>query len=231
MLWVSKMIIDRVVHAVTGQSSIPGEIWWLLALEFGLACTGNVLARAIDYCDSLLAEQFTKHISVRIIEHASTLDLVSFEDPTFYDKLERARVQATDRLAMLTAVGRMGQQFVTLVSLSAGVFLFSPWILILLVACVVPAFLGESHFAFLGYSLSRRMTSQRRELDYLRVLGTSREGAKELKIFGLGNYITERYRKLADNIFKENRDLATRRVCLGSLLAVLGAQGTTALTL
>jgi ATP-binding cassette subfamily B protein len=225
MLWVSKMILDRVVHAVTGQSSIPGDIWWLLALEFGLACAGNVLARVIDYCDSLLADQFTKHISVRVIEHASTLDLVSFEDPSFYDKLERARVQATDRLAMLTAVGRMGQQFVTLVSLSAGVFLFSPWILVLLVACVVPAFLGESHFAFLGYSLSRRLTPQRRELDYLRVLGTSREGAKEMKIFGLGKYITERYRTLADNIFKENRNLATRRVFVGSLLGVLGAVG------
>jgi ATP-binding cassette, subfamily B, bacterial len=106
-----------------------------------------------------------------------------FESPTFYDKLERARSQATDRIDMLSGIGRLGQQFVTLVSLSTGILLFSPWLLLLLIACLIPAFLGESHFAFLGYSLSRRLTPEQRQMDYFRVLGSSKETAKELKLF------------------------------------------------
>ena len=225
MLWVSKLIVDTVVATVAHRNAPSNHIWWLLAAEFGLACTGNILGRAIDYCDALLADQFTKSISVRVMEHATRLDLASFEDPVFADKLERARVQSTDRLGMLSGIGRMIQQAITLVSLAAGVFYFSPWLLLLLFVCTVPAFLAESHFAFLGYSLAHSLTPRRRELDYLRVLGASKESAKELKIFGLGPYLTGRYRAIADSVYKENRSLVTRRVRAGSLLAVLGAAG------
>ncbi len=225
LLWVSKLIIDRVVAVVSRHQGTPPDMWWLLGLEFVLACSSNILARAIDYCDALLAEQFTKKISVRIIAHSTRLDLQSFEDPVFADKLERARVQSTDRLSMLAGIGRMGQQIITLVSLAAAVFLFSPLLLLLLFVCTVPAFLGESHFAMLGYSLAHQLTPMRRELDYLRVLGASKESAKEVKIFGLGSYITDRYRDISDQIFVRNRDLVTRRVRAGSLLAIIGAAG------
>jgi len=224
MLWVSKLIVDRVV-AVVSHNASPGNIWWLLGVEFALACAGNVLGRAVDFCDALLADQFTKNISLRVMEHATRLDLASFEDPVFVDKLERARVQSTDRLGMLSGIGRMIQQAITLVSLAAGVFFFSPWLLLLLFICTVPAFLAESHFAFLGYSLAHSLTPLRRELDYLRVLGASKESAKELKIFGLGPYLTGRYREIADRVYSKNRALVTRRVRAGSLLAILGAAG------
>ena len=191
MLWISKLIIDRVVNAVSQPGTGFTEIGWLLVSEFGLGCAGHVLTRIIDYCDSLLADKFTQLINVRILEHSSKLDLVSFESPAFYDKLERARAQATDRIDMLSGMGRLGQQFVTLVSLSTGILLFSPWLLVLLVACLIPAFLGESHFAFLGYSLSRRLTPEQRQMDYFRLLGSSKETAKELKVFGLANYFIE----------------------------------------
>ena len=134
MLWISKLIIDRVVNAVSHPGTGFSEIGWLLVSEFGLGCAGHVLTRIIDYCDSLLADKFTQLINVRILEHSSKLDLVSFESPAFYDKLERARAQATDRIDMLSGMGRLGQQFVTLVSLSAGILLFSPWLLVLLLA-------------------------------------------------------------------------------------------------
>ncbi|MCU1260958.1 MAG: putative multidrug export ATP-binding/permease protein [Bryobacterales bacterium] len=225
MLAVSKMIIDRVVAVVAYHTPVPPEIWWLLALEFVLAAAGNVLGRLIDYCDALMADYFTKRISVKIIEHATELDLASFEDPVFADKLERARVQSTDRLGMLSGIGRMGQQAITLISLAAGVFYFSPWLLLLLFVCTVPAFLGESHFAFLGYSLAHRLTPDRRQLDYLRVLGASKEGAKEVKIFGLGRYISDRYREIADRVFEQNRSLVTRRAWAGGFLAIIGSFG------
>lgn len=224
MLWVSKLIIDQVVQ-VTRTHSGSIHIWWLLTAEFGLVCGGIMLTRAIDYCDSLLTDLFTKQINIRVLEHASKLDLLAFENPTFYDKLERARSQATDRVDMLSGIGRLSQQGLTLISLSTGVLLFSPWLLVLLVACVIPAFLGESHFAFLGYSLSRRLTAEQRQMDYLRLLGTSKETAKELKIFGLSRYFIQSYGRMADHVYSAHRSLARKRLVPGSLFAVLASAG------
>jgi ATP-binding cassette subfamily B protein len=159
------------------------------------------------------------------MHHASRLDLASYEDPVFYDKLERARVQATDRIAMIQAMGTILQQVVVAVSLSLSVFYFSPWLLILLIVAVVPAFLGESHFAFVGYSLNISQTPTRRHLDYLRVLGASKESAKELKLFGLSGLITGEYARLSDSIYVQNVALAKRRLVAGSLLSLLSSAG------
>lgn len=225
MLYVSKLIIDTVVTTVSGAAAPPTSIWWLLGAEFALAAIGNVLGRTTDYCDARLADEFTRHLSVRVMEHAARLDLASLEDPGFHDTLERARVQTTDRLSMLNAIGRMIQQAITLATMAAGVFLFSPVLLLVLVAAVVPAFLGESHYAFLGYSLAHKQTPRRRELDYLRVLGSSRESAKEVRIFGLAPWLIGRYRTITDQIVSENRHLTRRRVIMGSLLAMLSSVG------
>ncbi len=176
MLSISRLIIDSVVASTRGEPLLP-LFWWLVAAEFGLAALGGVLGRSIGYFDSLLADQFTRHVSVRVMEHASRLDLASYEDPVFYDKLERARVQATDRIAMIQAFGVMLQQAIVVITLAGSILTFSPWLLLILIACVVPAFLGESHFAFLGYSLNFSQTPVRRQMDYLRVL-TSKESAK-----------------------------------------------------
>src|SRR3974390_1317238 len=138
-LWVGKLIIDQIVHPRAGRS-----VWAFLAMEIGLAVLSDVLARATGLCDSLLGDRFTNHVSLRLMEHAGQLDLVSFEDPVFSEKMERARRQTTSRLGMLAILATSCQQIVTLVSLSGAVILFSPWFLILLVATIVPAFLGET---------------------------------------------------------------------------------------
>lgn len=221
ILAVSRKIIDSIVDVLRNQHPISQEFWWLVALEFGLAMFGAVLARLIDYCDGLLADRFTRHVSIRVMEHASRLDLSAYEDPEFYDKLERARVQATDRIGMFQAVGRMIEQAIGALTLSASIFLFSPWILLLLIAGVIPAFIGESHFAFLGYSLNFRLTPTRRELDYLRVLGASKESAKELKLFGLSGYLSAKYARLADDVYQQSVSLLKRRLRASSLFALL----------
>ena len=225
MLWVTKLIIDAVVAAVKGHAPSSSYIYTLLAAQFVLAAVGLAFGRAIDYCDARLADQFSRNVSLRILDHAATLDLACFEDPAFYDVLERARVQATDRIGMLNAIGRLVEQFITLVSLAAGVIWFSPALFALLAICVIPAFLGESHFAFLGYSLAHSLTPVRRELDYLRVLGTSKETAKETKIFGLAGHIRERFAEINDGMIDRNRRLARRRLAAGSVLALLGSVG------
>src|SRR5579863_5760682 len=174
LLWITKLIIDGVVHAVSMHQSVPSRFWWLVATEFGLAVLTSVLARGIDYSDSLLADKYTRYVSIRVMDHAAGLDLLAYEDPVFYDRLERARVQATDRLGMIQALGRLVQQSITTLTLSVSIMLFSPWLMALLIVGVIPAFLGESHFAFLGYAKNFRQTPIRRQLDYLRVLGGSR---------------------------------------------------------
>jgi len=224
-LWVGKLIIDQVVQSISGRTANHHQIWVLVAYEIGLAVLSDLLSRAINLCDSLLGDKFTNHVSLRLMEHATQLDLVSFEDPVFYDKLDRARRQTTARLGMLAVLAGMGQQTLTLLSLSAAVVSFSPWFLVLLVAAVIPAFLGETRFAMLAYSILYRWTPERRELDYLRMLGASSQSAKEVKIFGLGQYLADRSRVLFDRFYRENKALAVKRAASGSLLNLLPTAG------
>jgi ATP-binding cassette subfamily B protein len=225
LLWVTKLIIDGIVRAVTTHQPVPRHLWWLVAAEFALALFSSILSRTIDYLDQLLANKYTYHVSVMVMQHAAELDLIAYEDPVYYDRLERARVQATDRLGMIQSIGRLVQQVITTVSLSVSIMLFSPWLLLLLVAGVVPAFLGESHFAFLGYAKNFRQTPIRRQLDYLRVLGGSKEAAKELKLFGLRQFLVDRFSRLSDQIYREDVSLARRRLIAGSVLSVIGTAG------
>ena len=225
MLAVTKVIIDSIYRHMATGTALPTYFWWLVGAEFGLACVSTILVRITDYCDTVLADKYAKHISVRIMQHASRLDLTSYEDPNFQDKLERARVQGTDRVLMIQAAGRLIQQVVTTASLAFSICLFSPWLLVALIVCVVPAFLGETHFAFLGYSLSFVQTPARREMEYLRVLGGSKESAKELKLFGLGPYFVDRFTKLAMRLHRETAQLARKRLLIGSLLTLLGTLG------
>ena len=224
-LWITKLIIDGIVLAVSSHQHVKPLLWWLVAAEFAIAIFGSILGRTIDYVDALLADKYTRHISIRVMKHAAELDLMAYEDPVFYDRLERARVQATDRLGMIQSIGRLVQQVITAASLSVSILVFSPWLLLLLIAGILPAFLGESHFAFLGYARNFRQTPVRRELDYLRVLGGSREAAKELKLFGLKDFLIGRFTRLSDQIYRENVDLARRRLIAGSFLSMIGTAG------
>jgi ATP-binding cassette, subfamily B, bacterial len=220
MLLVAKAILDAVQLRFTTGTLRP-DFWWLVAAECGLAILGGVLGRVTGFLDALFADRFTRHVSVRVMEHASALDLATYESPAFQDVLERARVQATDRIAMVQAFGALLQQALSVVTLSATIVYFSPWLMLLLVVAVVPAFLGESHFALLGYSLNIDQTPTRRRLDYLRTLGSSRESAKELRLYGLAPSITGEYARLSDQLYHQNVSLARRRLVAGALLSVV----------
>jgi ATP-binding cassette subfamily B protein len=225
LLWITKLIVDRIVHAVSAHQAVQPGIWWLVGAEFGLAVLNSILLRSIDYSDSLLADKYTRYVSIRVMDHAASLDLIAYEDPVFYDRLERARVQATDRLVMIQAIGRLVQQAITTITLSVSIMFFSPWLMLLLIAGVLPAFLGESHFAFLGYAKNFRQTPMRRQLDYLRVLGGSKEAAKELKLFGLRKFLSDRFTKLSDEIYDQNVTLNRRKLIGGAALSMIGTAG------
>jgi ATP-binding cassette, subfamily B, bacterial len=221
---VAQYIITDIAGVLRG-SSLAHNFWQLVAAEVALNVFLGLITRAIDYSDSLLANRYTQHVSVRVMEQAARLDLTTYEDPVFYDRLERARVQATDRLAMIQQMGRLIQQVITTLVFSAALAWASPWLVLLLAVGVLPSFLGETHYAFLGYAKNFRQTPAKRQMDYLRQVAGSREGAKEVKLFGLNKFFTERFQTLANQIYIEDVTLSRSKLIVGGLLGIIGTLG------
>ncbi|MCR6661724.1 MAG: ABC transporter ATP-binding protein/permease [Luteimonas sp.] len=236
MLYVGKLIIDEAIRLVglgIGFDSLSAawhggqldHLFWLLVLEFGLAIFSDLLGRLVSYADGLLSELFTNATSVRLMEHAATLDLEDFEDPDLQDKLDRARRQTMGRMSLMGQLFGQMQDAITVVSFAVGLLVYAPWLIVLLAMALIPAFIGESHFNALGYSLNFQWTPERRQLEYMRQTGASVETAKEVKIFNLHRFLIDRYRTLADKFFIANRALSRRRAFWGTLLAALGTLG------
>ncbi|PYP51256.1 MAG: ABC transporter ATP-binding protein, partial [Gemmatimonadetes bacterium] len=222
--WVGKLILDSVIAAKAGTGSLS-HVWRYLALELAIVLSGEILARASSLIESLLGDLFSNAMSVQLMEHAARLDLAQFEDPEFYDHLERARRQTVGRIALLSLLLSMSQDALTLLTLAGALIAYSPWLLLLLAIAVIPSFLGETHFASLGYSLLFRWTPERRQLDYLRYVGASDKTAKEVQMFGLAPWLTDRYRDLSQKFYEENRSLSLRRGLVSALLSILGTIG------
>lgn len=224
VLWVGKLIIDSVVAGRAGEYD-ASRLWRLVALEVALALAGEVLTRVSSVVEGLLGDLFSNRTSVMLMEHAATLDLYQFEDPDFYDRLDRARRQTTGRIGLLAQLLSMGQDSLTLLSLGAALLVYSPWLLLLLAVAIVPGFLGEAHYASLEYSMLYRWTPERRQLDYIRMLGAADLPAKEVQTFGLAPWLVSRYRTLSEKFYEENKSLSIRRSVVATLLSAVGLLG------
>ena len=235
-LFVGKLIIDQVVELL--RAGVPLDsladalasgrytrLVVLLGAEFGLAAVSDLCGRVVSLLDALLSEKYTNATSIRLMEHAATLDLEDFEDSEMQDRLDRARRQTVGRSALMSQMFGQAQDLVTVATFAAGLIVFAPWLIVLLVVALVPAFLGEAHFNAQSYSLNFAWTSERRVLDYVRLTGASVETAKEVKIFGLNGFLIDRYRELSDSFYAANRALAKRRALWGSVFATLGTVG------
>ncbi|HTL14976.1 MAG TPA: ABC transporter ATP-binding protein, partial [Thermomonas sp.] len=174
-LYVGKLIIDEAVRLIgDGVAQDPmvawrgGQLDHLLALlggEFALAIASDLLGRLTSYMDTLLSERFTNATSIRLMEHAATLDLEDFEDADLQDKLDRARRQTMGRMNLMGQLFGQAQDAITVVSFAAGLLAYAPWLMVLLAIALVPAFVGESHFNALNYSLNFQWTPERRQLE------------------------------------------------------------------
>jgi ATP-binding cassette subfamily B protein len=235
-LYVGKLIIDEVIRliAVPGTpdrladwlaTGLATRLAWLLVTEFGLAVFADVLGRMVSLTDSLLAERFSNATSMRLMAHAATLDLEDFEDSEMQDRLERARRQTAGRMVLMSQLFGQVQDIITIVSFGAGLMIYAPWLILLLGVALIPAFVGEAHFNAQSYSLAYRRTPERRELDYVRAMAASVESAKEVKIFGLSDFLIDRFRQLSNDLFRANRALAVRRAVWGGVLTTLGTIG------
>lgn len=223
-LYAARLILDEVVAATRGEGD-PAALWRYVALEIAFVAAGELLARASALAESMLGDLFSNRVSLRLMEHAGTLSLEQFEDPEFYDYLERARVQTNNRAGLLAQLMAVAQDALTLATLGGAILVFNVWLGLLLLLAVLPGFLSETHFAGLEYSLLFRFTPERRRLGYLRVVASSDQTAKEVQMFGLSPWLTERYRRLADQFYVENRRLSLRRAASSSLLALVGTAG------
>lgn len=224
-LWVPKLILDGVVAVIAHQDVSKTRLWKLVALEFAIAISNDLIVRLNTLCESLLADRFTNLVSVRLITHAATLDLASFEDPVFCDKLQRARTQTSARLSLFTALLILGQDAITLISLSAGLIVFSPWLIALLIVAVIPSFIGETHLTALAYSVLYRSTPERRALEYFQTLGASPQPAKEIKLFGLGDHLAQEYQRVSQDIYAANKKVAAKRATLSGVLNTISTMG------
>lgn len=225
ILYIGKLIIDEVLVLSASKSDSFNHIYLLIVAEFALMIVSDLLSRGISLTDSLLGDLFANRTSIKLMKHAVSLDLAQFENATFYDKLERARQQTNGRTVLLSQILAQGQDAITMGFLLVGLVTFNPWLIVLLLVSVIPSFIGEWHFNAKSYSLQRGWTPQRRELDYYRFIGASDETAKEVKLFGLSDFIIDRFRNLSDQYFKENKKLAIERASWGSLLVAIGTLG------
>ncbi len=235
-LWAGKLIIDQVVH-LSALTDPPTTAlgWWqsghvtllslYVAAEFALAILSDVLGRVTGLVDSLLSDKLTMSSSIRLMEHAATLDLEDFEDADFQDKLERARRQSSGRMTLMGQLFGQMQDSLTVVTFATGLLVYNPWLILLLIVALVPAFLGEAHFNAQNYMLDFKRTPERRELDYVRMTAASVETAKEVKIFGLNDFLTERYRTLSESFYAANRSIALNRAFWGGIFTAVGTLG------
>ena len=221
-LYVGKLIIDEVLRILDDGGSTT-FLWQMVALELGLFLVSDLLSRGINLADSLLGDLYTNQTSVDLMRHAATLDLYHFEDSEFYDKLERARRQTTSRSRLMSDLLAQFQSAITLIVLGVSVAAFNPWLIVLLVVAVIPSFIQENYFNQQVYSLTRSWTPERRELDYLRFIGASDITAKEVKIFGLAGFITDRFYELSMKYYHANRKLAIRRAGWGAFFSAISA--------
>ncbi|RME98672.1 MAG: ABC transporter ATP-binding protein, partial [Bacteroidetes bacterium] len=211
LLYVGKEIIDAVIALINQPGGDQSYLWTMVVIELALVILSDVLARLITLTDSLLGDLFANETSVRLIRHAATLDLYQFEDSEFYDKLERARRQTVGRTVLMSQVLSQVQDLITVISLLSGLVVFNPWLIVLLIIAIIPAFVAENYFNQYSYALTRSWTPERRELDYLRYVGASDTTAKEVKIFGLSDFLSKRFEHLSKAYYEANRKLAIRR--------------------
>ncbi len=234
-LWIGKLIIDEIVRLI-GLQPHPADfaawrasgeadwLMWLVLAEFGLGVAADLLSRLGGLVESLLSERMSMSTSLRLMEHAAKLDLEDFEDAAFQDKLERARQQAGSTGLIWQVFGQL-QNLLSIAAFSGALLAYNPWLLVLMGLSLIPAFLGEAYFNARKYDLDYQRTQERREMNYVRQVGSSAETAKEVKIFGLNGFLIDRYRDLALNFYAANRKIARQRAAWGALFSTIGAIG------
>ncbi|MEO8778880.1 MAG: ABC transporter ATP-binding protein [Rhodanobacter sp.] len=225
--YVGAQIVDSVVAAsrlwaAHGQAPLRTIFEWV-ALEGVLVAALAGAQRGLSLCQSLLRAQLGQRVNVMILEKALTLELAHFEDSEFYDKLTRARREASTRpLSLVTRTFGLGQNAISLISYGSLLFQFSPWAVAVLVLAGLPSFFAETKFSGDAFRLFRWRSPETRMQLYLETVLAREDHAKEVKLFGLGPLLLQRYRDIFHTLYSADRELAVRRDSWGFGLGLLG---------
>ena len=227
MAYVGALIIDAVLDATkiardTGVIDMV-KVFTLVAIEALIVAVLAGAQRGISLCQALLRAQLGQRVNVMILEKALTLDLAQFEDSEFYDKLTRARREASSRpLSLINRTFGLSQNVISLISYGVLLVQFSPWAVLILVLAGLPAFVAETHFSGEAFTLFRWRSPETRMQIYLETVIAREDNVKEVKLFGLGPLLLERYRDIFRRLYKADRSLAIRRDGWGFLLGLIG---------
>jgi len=227
MAWVGALIIDAVVAATRavqdGGDSSMTRIFTLVAIEAVIVAALSGAQRGISLCQALLRAQLGQRVNVMILDKALTLELAQFEDAEFYDKLTRARREASSRpLSLVTRTFGLAQNLVSLLSYGVLLVQFSPWAVAVLMIAGLPAFFAETKFSGDAFRLFRWRSPETRMQIYLETVLAREDNVKEVKLFGLGPLLLERYRDIFRRLYKADRALAIRRDGWGFVLGLIG---------
>jgi ATP-binding cassette subfamily B protein len=225
--YVGAQIVDAVIHAADSHrrsgAMLFGDVLHYVALEAVLVAATSMAQRGISLAQSLLRAQLGQRVNVMILEKALTLDLTQFEDSEFYDKLTRARREASSRpLSLVMRTFGLLQNGVSLISFGGLLIRFSPWAVVLLILAGLPAFLAEAKFSGEAFRLFRWRAPEARMQIYLESVLAREDTAKEVKLFELGPRLLDRYREIFTRLYREDRDLTIRRDAWGFCLGLLG---------
>jgi ATP-binding cassette subfamily B protein len=224
--YVGALIVDAVVAAIAAQSVGNANLTTVLAyvvLEGTLVAALSASQRGLSSCQSLLRAQLGQRVNEMILEKALTLDLRHFEDSEFYDKLTRARREASSRpLSLVMRSFGLAQNAIALISFGSLLWQFSPWAVAVLFLAGLPSFAAEAKFAGDAFRLFRWRSPETRMQMYLETVLAREDHAKEVKLFGLGPILLDRYRKIFDKVFREDRLLTIRRDTWGFFLGLVG---------
>jgi ATP-binding cassette subfamily B protein len=227
MAYVGALIIDAVVAAaqVYRDSGVAEfrPVFMLVALEALIVTALAFAQRGISLCQALLRALLGQRVNVMILEKALTLELAQFEDSEFYDKLTRARREASSRpLSLVNRTFGLGQNLVSLVSYGVLLVQFSPWAVLVLIVAGLPSFIAETRFSDEAFSLFRWRSPETRMQIYLETVLAREDNVKEVKLFGLGPLLLQRYRDIFTRLYTRDRSLAIRRDGWGFVLGLIG---------
>src|SRR5436853_328066 len=220
--YVGALIVDAVVAAIRAGGGVATRVAQLVVLEGALVAAIAAAQRGLSLCQSLLRAQLGQRVNVMILEKALTLELQHFEDSEFYDKLTRARREASTRpLSLVTRTFGLVQNGVSLASYGVLLARFSPWAVAVLLLAGLPAFVAEAKFSGDAFRLFRWRSPETRMQMYLETVIAREDHAKEVKLYGLGPRLLERYRDIFRRLYREDRALTMRRDAWGFALGLI----------
>ncbi|HTP40416.1 MAG TPA: ABC transporter ATP-binding protein [Steroidobacteraceae bacterium] len=221
--WVGAQIVDAVVHAVNAPAHDAHAVLRLVFLEGALVAALAATQRGLSLCQALLRAQLGQRVNVMILEKALTLELSHFEDSEFYDKLTRARREASSRpLSLVMRTLGLIQNLVSLGGFGVLLVRFSPWTVAVLLLAGLPAFIAETKFSGDAFRLFRWRSPETRMQNYLETVLAREDHAKEVKLYALGPRFLQRYRDIFSKLYREDRALSIRRDSWGFALGLLG---------